>query len=157
MNLKKEISVVIALLALTAVYIIGTFKAGPPLYDGEPTLSFWPWILILIMLTSCIYQIISLKKQSKLRQKSSEIKVFSIPALLGISVFAIFILAFNYIGYWTAAGIMTFGTASIFEARNKNKKKKWAYIIILTIFIPIIGYLFYGGIFNIHFPKGILF
>ena len=158
MNVKKEISIIIILLALTVIYIIGTLKlTSPPLDDGDPTLSFYPWLLILIMIPSCIYQIISLKKQLKPGQENSEIKIFTKPALLGISVFAIFIFAFNYLGYWTAAIILTFGITSIFEAKNENKKKKWTYIIILTILIPIVGYLFYGTIFNIHFPKGILF
>ena len=157
MSIKKEISLVIGILALTAIYIVGALKLAPPIDDGEYTSSFYPWLLIFMMLTACIYQIISLKKQLKFSQKSSEKKIFNMPVTLGILTLAVFVFAFNYIGFWTASGMLTFGIASIFEVTTENKKEKWAYIIILTILTPIIGYLFYGTLFNVHFPEGILF
>ena len=158
MNIKKEIAVTIALLALTAIYMIGAIQLGHPISYGDPAASFYPWILIFIMITACICQLVSLKKQLKSGQEhDTGKKVFNMPFWLGTSAFTVFIFAFTFLGYWTASLILAFSIASIFEAKNENKKKKWRSIIILTFLIPIIGYLFYGTIFNIRFPQGILF
>jgi len=159
MHIRKEISVIVGILVLTAIYIIGALRLGAPMYRGEPTESTFPWIIIIVMLTACSIKLFPLMKKIKVQQALDEerIKGVNISFLLGIAGLSAFIAAFLLFGYWIAAIILTFVTSYIFEAHNENKKKKWLYIIVLTVLIPIIGYLFYGTIFNIHFPKGLLF
>ena len=158
-TLKKEISVIIGILVFTAIYTIGSFRLGAPIYRGEPTESTFPWIIIIIMLTACSAQLFSLVKKIKSQQAPDKEKIggFNIPLILGIAALSLFIIAFVFLGYWPAAIMLTFAVSYIFEANTKNTRSKWLHIIILTVLIPILGYLFYWGIFNIHFPKGLLF
>lgn len=152
---NPEVIMVVVILILTAVYIVGALRLPPPIEDGVPTQSLYPWIIIGVMFAACTT--ILFKKQL---WKEKE-QIFSWERIkkpvLGIGILGFYIILFTYAGYWISTPVFSFSVAMLFEYERKNKVKALIYSTILGIIVPLIGYLFFEVTFAIRLPKGVWF
>ena len=150
---NPEVAMVVGILLLTMIYLVETFQMPPPMEDGSPTISLYPWIIILIMTAACVSvlanKIITKGKTIVLEGKTVRRPIF------GIAIIGLFIFLFAYTGYWIATAFFSFFIAILFEYEKGNQRKALLYATILAVVIPVIGYLFYQGLFNIRLPKGV--
>lgn len=158
MKIKRADIYTISILSLfTLIYIIGTLQLGSPFKGNEPTMSLFPWITIVTMIIGIIGYYFGSKKEYS---KADEINNYSYSSiarpLLGILVFSLFILLFFFVGYWIASIFICFFTAIVFEYDSSNVSKSIIIASIVSMLIPIIGYLFYQKLFHIRLPEGII-
>ena len=150
---NPEVAMVVGILLLTMIYLVETFQMPPPMEDGSPTISLYPWIIILIMTAACVSvlanKIITKGKTIVLEGKTVRRPIF------GIAIIGLFIFLFAYAGYWIATAFFSFLIAILFEYEKGNRRKALLYAAILAVVIPVIGYLFYQELFDIHLPKGV--
>jgi len=143
------------ILILIIVYIIGALQLPPPMRDGLPTESFYPWIITGIICVACCATLL----RKKLWTVNGQIvdwrgirKPFST-----IGVIVLFLVLFKYTGYWFSTAVLSFGIAMLFEYERKNKVKALIYSAILAMIVPLFGYLFFRLGFGIRLPGGIWF
>ena len=148
---------VLVLLFFTLIYLGGAINLGSPYQNGEPTLSFFPWITIFAMIISIICYYLGSKKEYSDDKENENAACLSLGKLLsGCLILGLFILFFYFLGYWIASIFLCFSMALMFENGSSNFRKSVVIAALVSILIPTIGYLFYQKLFHIRLPEGIL-
>jgi hypothetical protein len=152
-KLNPEIAMVAGLLLLTVIYLVETIQMPPPMEDGSPTISLYPWIVILVMTAACV-SVLSNRKITADKAIVLDVQSVQRP-FIGIAVIGLFVFLFAYSGYWIATAFFSFCMAVLFEYEKGNLKRALWYAVLLAAVIPVVGYLFYHGLFDIRLPKGV--
>ncbi len=153
LKFNPEVAMVGGILLLVMIYLGETLRMPTPMEDGSPTISLYPWIIILMMTAACV-SVLAGKKITKGKTVVLDWKSVQRP-LFGIATIGFFIFLFAYTGYWIATAVFSFLTALLFEYEKGNRRKALLYAVILAVAIPVIGYLFYQVLFDIRLPKGV--
>lgn len=148
---RAEIYLLIGLAIWTLVYVVGTRRLGPPMIDGEPGKSLFPWFIIIAMMAACVAVLFETQKMpdSSMTTERSSVK----RPLAGCIVVAVFILFFHFLGYWLSAAFLCFSTAYLFEYESVSRGRALAISALLGVVVPIVGYLFYEVLFHIRLPE----
>jgi len=148
-----EIVVAVVILVLTLVYMVGALQLPPPIKDGLPTESSYPWILIGIMCVACFAVLFPRKLW---RVKGQIVQWQQIKRTVwAIAVIGCYLLLFTYFGYWPSTILLSFGLSMLFEYDGVNKKRALVYSAVLAIVIPLFGYLFFQVFFGIRLPGSV--
>lgn len=154
-KLNASFRMLVGILIAVIVYIAGAIQLSPPIEDGLPTESFYPWILIVIMLAACSTLLFREKMWKAKGQVAQWAQIKRVASVIGITALYIPLL-FNA-GYWIATPLLSFGIALVLEYEARSKLKALIYPVILAIIIPWIGYLFFRIAFGVRLPGGVWF
>jgi len=153
--LNAGLVTLIGILIWVIVYIAGALQLSPPIEDGLPTESFYPWILIIIMLATCSALLFRAKMWKAKGQVAQWAQIRRVAPVIGVIV--LYIPLFLNAGYWIATSLLSFGIALVFEYEARSKLKALIYSVILAIVITGIGYLFFRIGFGVRLPRGVWF
>jgi hypothetical protein len=152
---NPEITLIVGILVFTGIYVFGALELPPPMEDGSPTQSLYPWIIAGIMVAACCSVLFKRQiwggKEQVLTWERIKKPIF------GTIILGSYIVLFVFAGYWISTSIFSFFVALLFEYERKSKVKALIYSAILGVIVPVIGYLFFNVTFGIRLPEGIWF
>ena len=168
-NRKSDIVFAIVLLGLVAVlyWQIIPDQISVPAMIKSPYLSpaFSPRAFTLYLGVMAIILLLTALAEQKrngsgknLGSGSDEKKVILKKAVKEqLLVFAIWLVCALYIGFIYIAGIIIPSALLLGVLMYFFGQKRWTIILSILIVVPLLLYLFFHGLANVSFPKGILF
>lgn len=156
--MNRQAMFALFLIILDVGYIVQAFNLPRPFQQGEPGPAFLPLILATILMISCVRILWLELAGTKTTADGDESDVGarvtprSILLILGT---AIFVWAFEPLGYWISTFLYTFGVAWLFEREQKKPIKSSLFITsIIAASVTTVGWLFFVTLFKLGLPTG---
>ncbi|GHB04807.1 tripartite tricarboxylate transporter TctB family protein [Modicisalibacter luteus] len=140
----------VALLILTTIYFIEAVQMGPPIRDGNMTVSFFPLAIAFIMflaIAGVLWRIFQTPSDTDQSAESHEDKRRLGPLWVALLT-GLYIFAFSYIGYFVATAIYVFALTMLFGEGAKGLPVK----LVATLIITVCGYLLFEVAFQVRLP-----
>jgi putative tricarboxylic transport membrane protein len=137
------------LFVVTTIYFIGAIDLGAPVSGGQPTASFFPLLLSVMMYMSIAYIVVAEIHKGSEREDSS---VFAKPLIASIAT-GIYILLFGWIGYEVSTILFVWVLLAIFGYGEMFTPRGILIKLIAAIAITVMFYLFFTVGFDVRLPS----
>lgn len=140
----------VALLLFTTIYFVDAVQMGPPIRDGNMTVSFFPLaiaIIIYLAIASVLWQILRTPRETDQAPPPQEDRRRLGPLWIALLT-GLYILAFSYIGYFVSTAVYVFALTMLFGEGAKGLPFK----LVASLIITVCGYLLFEVAFQVRLP-----
>lgn len=141
----------VALLILTTIYFIDAVQMGPPIRDGNMTVSFFPMAIAIIMylaIAGVLWRVFQTSSDDADQPSASDEDRRRLGPLWVALLTGLYILAFSYIGYFVSTAVYVFALTMLFGEGAKGLPLK----LVASLIITVCGYLLFEVAFQVRLP-----
>ncbi len=154
MTMNRQAMFALLILALDVGYFLQALALPVPFARGEPGPAFMPLILVVALAVGALGVLVQ-ELRGTADPEENEDATFGLRSLGLIALTAVFVWAFEPLGYWVATALYTFAVAWLFEQERLGPVRSLLTSALIAGGITGSGWLFFVVLFELFLPEGV--
>lgn len=146
--LRASIVTPAVFLVATVVYGCFALRLAPLAIDGQLSESFFPLLVSMISLPTCIVLIVSGVKEARKEVGEREVQLPLKAVLVALDI-GVFLFLFAHFGFTLASPVFVFLFMLIYDDKPQGFLRKLVYTLCIVAFV----YVLYEICFDVRFPE----